>query len=130
VAPVGCWKLGPTGLPWPDTEHRENRGARPLPVRIYAFIPESCVEGFRATFKSCAVVCQELNLYANLMDAVTYLGTTGSVPYIVGGPALQFTIQLRGTALPDLYFSIVHPGEGSLGPVLEGTGADLAVKGP
>jgi hypothetical protein len=151
------------------TEHRENRGPRPQPVRIYAFMYGSCIQGFHAEFKSCAVVCQELSLYANLMDsgvleeiqgsdgrvtlvqdgdhqdpifhappggrytkitsAVSYFATTGSVPYIVAGPVLQFSIQIRGTALPDLYFSIVHPGD-ALNPFLEGTGADLAAKGP
>jgi hypothetical protein len=151
------------------TEHRENRGPRPQPVQIYSFMYGSCIQGFDAKFKSCAVVCQELSLYTNLMDsgvleeiqgsdgrvtlaqdrehqapvfhappggrytkitsAVSYFATTGSVPYIVAGPVLQFSIQLRGTALPDLYFSIVHPGD-ALSPLLEGTGADLAAKGP
>jgi hypothetical protein len=50
------------------TDYRENRGPRPLPVRVYAFIPGSCVQGFNAAFKSYAIVCQELALYANLMD--------------------------------------------------------------
>jgi hypothetical protein len=150
------------------SEHRENRGPRPQPVWIYAFMYGSCIQGLNAEFKSCAVVSQELALYANLMDsgvleaiqggdgrailaqnadhqdpifyappggryttitsAVSYFGTTGSVPLVVEGPVLHFSIQLRGTALPDLYFSIVHPGE-TLKPILEGTGDDLAAKG-
>jgi len=149
------------------TEHRENRSPRPLPLEINAFIPESCFQDFKAEFASCAIVCQELALYANLMDAgvltviqgndgrltmtqdeslaplfqappgarytkitsaVTYFGPIGFMSYVTVGPALQFGIQLRGTALPDLYFSIVHPGQG-VSPVLKGMGTDLGARG-
>jgi hypothetical protein len=48
--------------------------------------------------------------------------------YVSVGPTLQFGIQLRGTALPDLYFSIVHPGQG-VSPVLAEMGTDLAERG-
>jgi hypothetical protein len=52
----------------------------------------------------------------------------GFMPFVSVGPTLEFSIQLRGTALPDLYFSIVHPRQGT-SPVLEGTGSDLTAKG-
>jgi hypothetical protein len=148
-------------------EHRENRSPRPLPLEIHAFVPESCFQDFKAEFTSCAIVCQELAMYANLMDAgvlkvirgndgrltmtqdenlaplfqvppgarytkitsaVAYFGPIGFMPYVTVEPTLQFGIQLRGTALPDLYFSIVHPGQGT-SPVLEGMGTELAAKG-
>ena len=135
------------------TEHRENRSPRQLPLEINAFVPNSCFQDFKAEFASCAIVCQELALYANLIDAgvlkviqgndgrltmtqdenlaplfqappgarytkitsaVTYFGPIGFMPYVSVGPTLQFNIQLGGTALPDLYFSIVHPGQGVL----------------
>ena len=135
------------------TEHRENRSPRQLPLEINAFVPDSCFQDFKAEFASCAIVCQELALYANLIDAgvlkviqgndgrltmtqdenlaplfqappgarytkitsaVTYFGPIGFMPYVSVGPTLQFNIQLGGTALPDLYFSIVHPGQGVL----------------
>jgi hypothetical protein len=149
------------------TEHRENRSPRQLPLEINAFVPESCFQDFKAEFTSCTIVCQELALYANLIDAgvlkviqgndgrltmtqdenlaplfqappgarytkitsaVTYFGPIGFMPYVSVGPTLQSGIQLRGTALPDLYFSIVHPGQG-VSPVLEGIGTDLAARG-
>jgi hypothetical protein len=149
------------------TEHRENRGPKPLPVEISAFVPESCFQGYEARFTSCIIACQELALYANLMDAgilkviqgndgrvtmaldgsrascfqippgdrytktasaVTYFSPMGFMPFVSVGPTLEFSIQLRGAALPDLYFSIVHPRQGT-SPVLEGTGSDLAAKG-
>jgi len=149
------------------TEHRENRSPKPLPLEINAFVPESCVQGFKAEFVSCIIVCQELSLYANLMDAgvlkvvhgdegrltmihdesraplfkvpsgarytkitsaVTYFGPIGFMAYVTVGPTLQVGIQLCGSALADLYFSIVHPGHG-VSPILEGMGTDLAVDG-
>jgi hypothetical protein len=149
------------------TEHRENRSPRQLPLEINAFVPESCFQDFKAEFASCTIVCQELALYANLIDAgvlkviqggdgrltmtqdenlaplfqippgarytkitsaITYFGPIGFMPYVSVGPALQFGIQLRGTALPDLYFSIVHPGQG-VSPVFKGMGTDLAARG-
>jgi hypothetical protein len=149
------------------TEHRENRSPRQLPLEINAFVPESCFQDFKAEFASCTIVCQELALYANLIDAgvlkviqgndgrltmtqdenlaplfqappgarytkitsaVTYFGPIGFMPYVSVGPTLQFSVQLRGTALPDLYFSIVHPGQG-VSPVLEGMGTDMAARG-
>ena len=149
------------------TEHRENRSPRPLALEINAFVPESCIPGFKAGFATCAIICQELVLYANLMDAgvlevvqgrdgrltmtqneklaplfeappgarytkitsaVTYFGPIGFMSYVTVGPTLQFGIQLRGTALSDLYFSIVHPGLG-LNPELQGTGSELGANG-
>jgi hypothetical protein len=72
-------------------------------------------------------------LYTKMTSAVTYFGPTGIIPYIAAGPVLEFNIKLSGTALPDLYFSIMHPGQGTQGtvsPVVEGMGTDLAAKGP
>lgn len=45
-------------------------------------------------------------------------------------PTLQSTIQLTGTALPDLYLSILHPGLGRpVDTATEGTGKELSEKG-
>lgn len=148
------------------TEHRENRSPRPLPLEINAFVPESHFQGLEARFTSCAIVCEELALYENLMDsgvlkviqgddgrltmtqdeskarlfeappngrytkitsAVTYFSPIGFMPFVSVGPTLQFNIQLRGAALPDLYFSIVHPRQG-VTPVFDGPGTEMIAK--
>lgn len=66
--------------------------------------------------------------YTKITSAVTYFGPIGFMAYVSVGPTLQFGIQLRGTALADLYFSILHPGQG-VTPVFEGIGTDLAARG-
>ena len=68
--------------------------------------------------------------YTHLVSATHYVASTGLQPFTVITPTLQFTIQLTGTALPDLYLSVLHPGLGSItSTAAEGTGTELAAKG-
>ncbi len=147
-------------------EHRENRGPKPLPLKINAFVPESHFQGYEARFTSCVVACEELALYEDLMNsgvlkviqgedgrltmvqdesrapfrqvppngrytkvasAITYFGAMGFMPFMSVGPTLEFKINLCGSALPDLYFSVVHPWKG-VEPEFTGPGTDLAAK--
>jgi hypothetical protein len=66
--------------------------------------------------------------YTKTASAVAYFSPMGFMPFVSVGPTLEFNIQLRGAALPDLYFSIVHPRQGT-NPVLKGIGSDLAAEG-
>jgi hypothetical protein len=68
--------------------------------------------------------------YTHLVSATTYVASNGVQPITVTSPTLQFTIQFTGTALPDLYLSVLHPGMGSItSAAVEGTGTELAARG-
>jgi hypothetical protein len=63
-------------------------------------------------------------------EYVTYVDNVGFYPLTVTRPTLSFTIQFKGTALPDLFFAIIHPAGGSIRTLREGIGTDLANEGP
>jgi len=67
--------------------------------------------------------------YTIKTKVTTYAGTSGHFPLAVVRPTLQFTVQLEGAALPNLYLSLVNPGSGSVRPVVEGSGNEMAGKG-
>jgi len=67
--------------------------------------------------------------YTIKTKVTTYTGASGHFPLAVVRPTLQFTVQLEGAALSDIYLSLVNPGSGSVRPVVEGAGKDMAKKG-
>ena len=67
--------------------------------------------------------------YTVITNLTTYVGEAGHFPLVVTRPTLDFTMRLRGTALTDLYLSILHPGRGSIATVTEGPGKELYEKG-
>jgi len=67
--------------------------------------------------------------YTLITTATTYFGPAGHVPLIMPGPTLKCTVQLSGTALPDLYLSVMHPSSGTIMPPIEGAGKELSARG-
>jgi len=68
--------------------------------------------------------------YTQVVQLETYVAASGHLPLAVTTPTLQTTIQLTGTALPDLYLSVLNPAEGSItDAVAQGTGSAMAAKG-
>jgi hypothetical protein len=68
--------------------------------------------------------------YTALSKATTYVGDLGYAPLIITTPALSLTIELCGSALPDLWLSVLHPALGSFDTKISNSGAELAGKGP
>jgi hypothetical protein len=64
--------------------------------------------------------------YTIKTKVATYAGAVGRFPLAVVRPTLQFTVRIEGTALPDLYLSLVNPGSGSVRPVAEDVGTKMA----
>ena len=52
-------------------------------------------------------------LYTTTVKVTTYVTPSGYLPLTVTAPTLQCTIQLDGTAVSDLYLSVLHPGQGA-----------------
>jgi hypothetical protein len=59
----------------------------------------------------------------------TCVDTIGYYPLTVTRPTLCATVQLMGTALNDLFISILHPGSGTLQTNNEGVGTELEKQG-
>jgi hypothetical protein len=67
--------------------------------------------------------------YTVKTTATTYFGPTGYVPLIMVSPTLKCTLQLSGTALPDLYLSVMHPSLGTIASPIKGAGKELSERG-
>jgi hypothetical protein len=68
--------------------------------------------------------------YTTIFGGTTYAHESGRIPLGISVPALSLTIELAGSALPDLWISIIHPGSGILDAKLSADGSSLAGKGP
>lgn len=68
--------------------------------------------------------------YAIIAKATTFASTPGHAPLVITTPTLSLEVELRGSALHDLWVSILHPGLGRTTTVISETGAALASKGP
>lgn len=68
--------------------------------------------------------------YTSIFVGTTYRHDFGRMPIGMSLPTLSLTLELRGTALPDLWISIIHPGVGVLDPMLSVDGSLLVDKGP
>jgi hypothetical protein len=66
--------------------------------------------------------------YTTMTAATTYVGPTGHFPLVMVNPTLRCTVRLSGTALPELYLSIMHPDLGSVATLVEGPGRELSAK--
>ena len=60
---------------------------------------------------------------------VTYVDSIGYYPLTVTRPTLCATVQLMGTALNDLFISVLHPGSGTMQTKNEGVGTELQKQG-
>jgi hypothetical protein len=74
--------------------------------------------------------------YTTLSKTLTFSGPSGFAPLIIVRPALRLTVQFFGSALPDLYVSLLHFGAPRhrmpVNPLIkgyDGNGAALAARG-
>lgn len=68
--------------------------------------------------------------YTTIFGGTTYYHESARVPIGISTPALSLTFELQGSALPDLWISIIHPGSAMLDPKLSVDGTSLVDKGP
>jgi hypothetical protein len=68
--------------------------------------------------------------YTTIFACTTYKLDSGNAPIGISVPALSVTMELQGSALPDLWISIIPPGSVILDPKLSMDGSSLANKGP
>jgi hypothetical protein len=62
-------------------------------------------------------------------ESATYVDSIGFYPLSVSRPTLLCTVQLSGTALDDLFISILHPGSGTMRTQCEDIGSELEKRG-
>jgi len=68
--------------------------------------------------------------YTIIAKATTYVTEIGHAPLAIATPTLSLNIELQGTALPDLWISIIHPGLGSADARISAAGSSLGDNGP
>jgi Ca2+/Na+ antiporter len=68
--------------------------------------------------------------YTTIFGGTTYTRASERFTFGISAPALSLTIELHGSALPDLWISIIHPSSGVLDAKLSADGSSLVGKGP
>jgi hypothetical protein len=63
-------------------------------------------------------------------EYIACVDNAGFYPLTVTRPTLSFTVQLKGTALQDLFLTITHPAGGTMRTLCEDIGTKLAKEGP